>query len=319
VFVDVDPLTFNTPVSELWQRLTPRVKAVMTVHVLGNSTNMVELQEFVREHDLVLVEDTYEALGSFYYPAAAVDGQHSERRFLGTCGDFGTYSFYFSHHITCGEGGMVVCQTEDDFNLLRCLRAHGWTRHLTNRAAVEAEHASVDPRFLFINVGFNVRPMEVQAAMLNVQLPKLGEFNACRRSNLKRFQRTLDRDARAKGCLALMQATPGTDPAWFGISAVLHAEYGHQLRHFLDYLNHNGVENRPIIGGNFVRQPCIRTFCHGVEDPGEFLGAELLHTRGFFIGVHHLQTADEMLGNLVHIILDFPFRPQPGAGTAEEP
>ena len=152
VFVDVDPLTFNTPVSELRRRLTPRVKAVMAVHVLGNSTNMVELQDFVREHGLVLVEDTCEALGSFYYPAAAVDGQHNKRRFLGTCGDFGTYSFYFSHHITCGEGGMVVCKTEDDFNLLRCLRAHGWTRHLTNRAAVEAEHASVDPRFLFINV-----------------------------------------------------------------------------------------------------------------------------------------------------------------------
>ena len=216
VFVDVDSVTFNAPVAELRRRVGPRVKAVMAVHVLGNSTNMAELGAFVREHNLVLVEDTCEALGSFYRDEAG------EQRFLGTCGGFGTYSFYFSHHVTCSEGSMVVCRIEEDLDLLRCLRAHGWTRHLTNRAAVEADHATVDPRFLFVNLGFNVRPMEVQAAMLNVQLPKLAEFNACRRSNVERFQRVLTRDPRAKDHLTIMQATPGTDPAWFGISAVLH-------------------------------------------------------------------------------------------------
>jgi CDP-4-dehydro-6-deoxyglucose reductase, E1 len=312
IFVDVDPITFNAPVSELRRRLTPRVKAIMAVHVLGNSTNMAELQMFVREHKLVLVEDTCEALGSLCQDVGG------DQRFLGTCGDFGTYSFYFSHHITCGEGGMVVCKTEEDLNLLRSLRAHGWTRHLTNRATVEAEHATVDPRFLFVNLGFNVRPMEVQAAMLNVQLPKLAEFNACRRSNLERFHQAMEKDPRAKDRLTLMRAAPGTDPAWFGISAVLHKEYGHQLRDFLAYLDHHGVENRPIIGGNFVRQPCIRTFCNDAAAPAEFPGAEALHTRGFFVGVHQLQIPNKLLEKLVMIILDFPFQAK-CARSVDEP
>ena len=128
VFVDADPRTFNITVAELERKLTPRVKAVMAVHVLGNSTDMRLLMDFVTRHRLMLVEDTCESLGSF-----CLTGAGSDRRMLGTFGDFGTFSFYFSHHITSGEGGMIVCRTEDDYNLLRCLRAHGWTRHLTNR------------------------------------------------------------------------------------------------------------------------------------------------------------------------------------------
>jgi CDP-4-dehydro-6-deoxyglucose reductase, E1 len=301
VFVDVDPVTFNAPVLELEKRMTPRVKAVMAVHVLGNSSNMTELAAFVKKHGLVLVEDTCEALGTFY---KAADGT---QKMLGTCGDFGTYSFYFSHHITSGEGGMVVCKTEDDFNLLRCLRAHGWTRHLTNKAEVEAEHPLVDARFMFVNVGFNVRPLEVQAAMLNVQLPKLAEFNECRRSNLARFQNALDADGRANQHMTLMKPSNGTDPAWFGISAVLHEAYAHQLRDYLRYLHAHGVENRPIISGNFVRQPCIAAFIDGVDAPSSFPGAEIVHTRGFFIGVHQLYISDETLRKLVKIMLDFEF------------
>jgi CDP-4-dehydro-6-deoxyglucose reductase, E1 len=303
VFVDVDPVTFNATVAEMEKRMNPGVKAVMAVHVLGNSTDMAELAAFVQKHNLVLIEDTCEALGTFYTASDAGQKQHM----LGTCGDFGTYSFYFSHHITSGEGGMVVCKTEDDYNLLRCLRAHGWTRHLTNKEQVEAEHPLVDARFLFVNVGFNVRPMEVQAAMLNVQLPKLAEFNACRRSNLARFQYALNDDGRLHQFLALMKPTPGTDPAWFGISAVLHAPYAHQLRDFLAYLHAQGVENRPIISGNFVRQPCIEAFVHGVESADKFPGAEILHTRGFFIGVHQLYIDDGTLKRLIHIMAAFKF------------
>jgi len=301
VFVDVDPVTFNSTVSEMEKRMNPRVKAVMAVHVLGNSTDMAELTDFVARHGLVLVEDTCEALGTF---CTAKDGG---RKMLGTCGDFGTYSFYFSHHITSGEGGMVTCKTEDDFNLLRCLRAHGWTRHLTNKAEVEAEYPLVDSRFLFVNVGFNVRPLEVQAAMLNVQLPKLTEFNACRRSNLSRFQAILEADARVHDIMTLMKPARGTDPAWFGISAVLNATYKHQLRDYLTYLYAHGVENRPIISGNFVRQPCIAAFIDGVDSPDKFPGAETLHTRGFFIGVHQLHIPDATLDKLVDIMLSFKF------------
>ena len=304
VFVDADPRTFNVTVAELERKLTPRVKAVMAVHVLGNSTDMRLLMEFVTRHRLMLVEDTCESLGSF-----CLTGDGSEHKMLGTFGDFGTFSFYFSHHITSGEGGMITCRTEDDYNLLRCLRAHGWTRHLTNRALVEGAHPDIDSRFLFVNVGYNVRPLEVQGAMLSVQIDKLPQFNACRRDNLKRIREVMLRDERFLRFMSLMEASPGVDPAWFGVGALLNRPYAHQRREFLTYLDKNGIENRPIISGNFIRQPCIAAFCER-ERPENYPGAEAIHTRGFFFGIHQLALDQAVVEKLVQIILAFPFHPQ---------
>lgn len=299
VFVDVSPETFNFATSEFARHMNPRVKAVMAVHVLGNSTRMDNLIDFATEHKLIVIEDTCEALGSYCQLP-------SGKRMLGTCGDFGTFSFYFSHHITSGEGGMVVCASEEDYNLLRCLRSHGWTRHLTNHEEVHARHPTIDPRFLFVNLGFNLRPLEVQGAMLRVQIPKLEMFNECRRSNLTRFRQVLQRDSRSTSILRVMQASPGTDPAWFGIAAVLHAKYAHRRHDYLEYLHACGVENRPIISGNFVRQPCIQIW-GDTSRPDAYPGAEVLHTCGFFIGVHQWHIPDKDLENLVDIMLSFNF------------
>lgn len=303
VFVDVDPLTFNTTLELLESKMNPRVRAVMAVHVLGNCINMKHLEQFVRKHGLILIEDTCESLGTFVQ--GEVEGQ-SPPRMLGTVGDFGAFSFYFSHHITSGEGGMVCCKTEEDYNFVRCLRAHGWTRHLTNRAEVEARYPDIDSRFVFVNVGFNLRPLEVQGAMLRVQLDKLEQFNECRRDNLRRIHARLSRDARFAQTMALMRASEGTDPAWFGIGAMLHQPFSHQLRDYLVYLEANGVENRPIISGNFIRQPCIAAYCEN-ERAEDYLGAEAVHNRGFFIGVHQLRVADDVIDKLADIMLSFPF------------
>merc|ERR1719401_2913492 len=139
VFVDTDAKTFNVTLETLEKAMTPRVKALMAVHVLGNSICMRDLATFVKKHNLMLVEDTCESLGSFW------QDESGKKKMLGTLGDFGSYSFYFSHHITSGEGGAVVCKTEEDYNFVRCLRAHGWTRHLTNKDKVEANYPSIDP------------------------------------------------------------------------------------------------------------------------------------------------------------------------------
>jgi len=309
VFVDVDPTTFNVSLEELERKYNPRVKAVLAVHVLGNSMDMDDLVTFVKRHNLMLVEDTCESLGSYstctrtVVSDAVVPGG---RKMLGTYGDFGTYSFYFSHHITSGEGGMVTCHTETDFNFIRCLRAHGWTRHLTNRAEVEAQYPDIDSRFLFINVGYNLRPLEVQAAMLNVQLHKLHAFNENRRENLRRITAAFDQDGRLKNFMSIMQPAKGVDPAWFGIGAVLHRPYAHQLADFLKYLEENGIENRPVISGNFIRQPCIATYCDN-ELPENYPGAEVIHHRGFFIGIHQITLAQDVIDKLVSIICNFKF------------
>ena len=303
VFVDVDPLTFNVSIAELESKLTSHVKAVMAVHVLGNSVNMPQLMEFVERHNLILIEDTCESLGSF-----CNTGIGNERKMLGTFGDFGTFSFYFSHHITSGEGGMVTCKTEEDYNFVRCLRAHGWTRHLTNRQEVEEQYRDIDSRFLFVNVGYNLRPLEVQGAMLNIQLDKLHQFNAYRRDNLRRIRETLSRDDRFSRLMSIMQASEDVDPAWFGFGALLHRPYAHQRMEFLQYLDKNGIENRPIISGNFIRQPCINAFCNE-ERPEDYPGAEAIHTRGFFIGVHQIPLDQTVIDKLADVILAFSFFP----------
>ena len=337
VFVDADPETFNISLPALEAAIAahPRGRVLMAVHVLGNSPEMGPLLAILRAHKLILLEDTCESLGSTAAVAVArgADGDaaggaaavaaplsprassriapfspSSPPRMLGTFGAFGAYSFYFSHHITSGEGGMVVCQTEDDLNNLRRQRAHGWTRHLTNRAEVEARYPDIDSRFLFVSLGYNVRPMEVQGAMLRVQLRKLDAFNACRRDNLARIEAALSRDARFATTMTLMKAAEGTDPAWFGIGAVLHHPYAHQLREYLAYLHEHGVENRPVISGNFVRQPMIAEALPHLR-ASDFPGAEVIHSRGFFIGVHQLPVADADIDALVRAMLSFEFKP----------
>ena len=238
VFVDVDPLTFNVTTEMLEAKMTPSVRAVMAVHVLGNSIPIVDLLAFVDKYDLILIEDTCEALGTtvtcdsdhkssattmksgsdqdqtkisspmrIWTAAKGHDEtkpDHNTLKMLGTFGSFGTFSFFFSHHVTSGEGGMVVCRTEEDYNLLRSLRAHGWTRNLTNRKDIEAKYPSIDPRFLFVNLGFNLRPMEIQGAMLRVQLTKLETFNAYRRRNMSKVVQRLEKDPRYRRTMRLM-------------------------------------------------------------------------------------------------------------------
>lgn len=303
IFVDVDPRTFNVSLVELERKLTNRVKAVMAVHVLGNSINMKEMMEFVQRYNLILIEDTCESLGSF----CNIDNDN-KRKMLGTFGDFGTFSFYFSHHITSGEGGMITCNTEEDYNFIRCLRAHGWTRHLTNRQNVEQLYQDIDSRFLFINMGYNLRPLEVQGAMLNVQLDKLHQFNECRRNNLKQIKHCLTHNPKFSCLMSLMEASENIDPAWFGLGVLLHQPYAHQRSEFLKYLESNGIENRPIISGNFIRQPCISAFCNE-EQPENYPGAEVIHTRGFFIGIHQIPLDQFLIDKLIEVMLEFPFSP----------
>jgi CDP-6-deoxy-D-xylo-4-hexulose-3-dehydrase len=289
VFVDVDPKTMNLDVADLKRKITPRTRAIMVVHVLGNSCDMLTIGEIAREHDLIVIEDTCESLGSLSHGRAA--GTHAE---------FGTYSFYYSHHMTTGEGGMVVCQTLEDLDLLRCLRAHGWTRQLSNRAAIEAEHPDIDPRFVFLNVGYNVRPLEVQAAIGLVQLERLPAMNEARNTNRERILAALEAHPRWRGQFQAAQPDTGASPTWFGLAMLLNEE--RPLREFLAGLTKLGVENRPAISGNFTRQPAWKRLGYDV-DPAALPGAETVHHRGFFIGLQSTPLSDERVETLADRLL----------------
>ena len=273
VFVDVDPTTMNIDINALEKLLTPDVKGIMAVHILGNCTNMEKLMHIVQQNNLFLMEDTCESLGSTY-----------NNKMLGTFGDFGTYSFYYSHHITTIEGGMVVCNNHEDYELLKCLRAHGWTRLLKNKVNYENEYPDVDSRFLFVNVGYNFRPMETQAAMGLIQLKKLKIKNDMRVYNHNEILKCILQDRRNTNIFETPIATENSVPAWFGLVFILDEKYTPHYKTFLEHLSVHNVENRPIVTGNFARQPIFKLMGYDLT-PENYPGAEILHKRGFFIGL----------------------------------
>ena len=293
VFVDVDPNTFNIDIADMKRKATPRTKGLMAVHILGNCGPMDDVIAFAKDQDWIVIEDTCESLGSKWKGKA-----------LGTLGDFGTYSFYFSHHMTTGEGGMVVCKTQEDADLLKCLRAHGWTRELSNKAEVEAKHSHVDPRFLFVNVGYNLRPMEIQAALGIKQLAKLPTMNRNRILNWRNLTEALKSHPKWAGQLEFPRATEGSDPVWFGFSVVLADSVKVTLREYLEGLTKRGVENRPVVSGNFARQPALALF-DSQTDWRNLAGAEKVHQRGFFIGLHAEELTREQIQDLAGRLLSF--------------
>ena len=289
VFVDVDPKTLNVSVEALKAVATPKTRGLLAVHILGNCAPMDAVLDFAKSSGWIVIEDTCESLGSKW-----------KGRALGTLGNFGTYSFYFSHHMTTGEGGMVVCQTAEDYDLLKCLRAHGWTRELSNRADLETKHPQVDPRFLFVNAGFNFRPMEIQAALGLKQLAKLDVMNAARIQNRDRLIQALQGHSKWKKQFEFPEAPAGAIPVWFGFPAILTNETDLQV--FLKRLSAAGVENRPVVSGNFARQPGLALF-NAKADIKHLPGAERVHERGFFIGLHSQLISDEKVSALADTLL----------------
>jgi CDP-6-deoxy-D-xylo-4-hexulose-3-dehydrase len=293
VLVDVDPETFNLSISSFKSSLHKHdIKALMMVHVLGNSTQMGELLDLVKENDLILVEDTCESLGTKY-----------RGKYLGTFCDFGTFSFYFSHHMTTIEGGMIIAKNKEDYDLLKCLRTHGWSREQSNKEELESRYKHIDPRFLFINMGYNLRPMEIQAAFGLEQIKRLEMMNACRCENVKKLKRAFLGHSLWKSQLHFPLPTIDLDPCWFGFPFLIKQELKGGRKKFTRDLLKRGIDTRPIISGNMALQPAIKIFNVDLS-MGPFAGAQLIHERGFFVGCHSKPLDDERIYQLVTTVLE---------------
>lgn len=272
-FVDILPSTLNISIEEIKKKITTKTKAIMAVHVLGNSTNMDLLNEIINKNKLYLIEDTCESLGSKY-----------GNKFLGNFGNFGTYSFYYSHQITSGEGGMITCNNTDDYRIIHSLRAHGWDRGLNNNKN----------NFNFINSGFNVRPSEIAAAIGYNQFKRLNKFKKIRFANRNKIISSLKNSDKWKNQFTFIDATKKLQPSWFGLPILINKKFLYKKKIFLDYLNNNGIETRPIISGNFVNQKSIKLY--GLNpNKDKFKGAQEVEERGFFIGIHIDAITDKKL------------------------
>ena len=175
VFVDINPLTLNIDESEVEKKITKKTKAILLVHVLGNSCDMDQIMKIKKKHNLILIEDTCESLGSKY-----------NNKYLGTFGEFSSFSFYSSHQISSGEGGMICCKDKVDYNIIKSLRSHGWSRGTSFENTIYKSNKRLDKRFIFFNSGYNLRPTEVSAAIGHNQFKRLNKFISIRNFNKKK-------------------------------------------------------------------------------------------------------------------------------------
>lgn len=267
-FVDTDPATLNMDFDDLESKVGIKTRAISLVHLMGNPCDMDRVLNLCKKYDLVLFEDCCESLGAKY-----------NGKLVGTFGVAGSFSFFFSHHITTMEGGMIVCQDQALSDLFRLLRAHGWARN-TKYTQVEPRDG-LDPRYMFLNWGFNVRPTELQAGFGLEQLKRLPDFHALRQRNAAYFQNYLMSHA---PLMRLMQVHPKAECSWFALPILLAENCPFSKAEFLNYLEAQGIETRPIVAGNLARQPVCDAF---PELQGEQLpGADIVHERGFYLGLH---------------------------------
>jgi len=273
VFVDVDQNTFNISIKDLESKINKKTRALMLVHVLGNAVDMDKLLKIVKKKKLILIEDTCESLGSKF-----------RNKHLGSFGDFATFSFYYSHQITSGEGGMISCKSSKDFEILKALRSHGYSRVLKNRKKIEKKYNKIDSRFLFTNSGFNFRPTEIQAAIGLSQFKSLDDFAKQRSLNRKKIIQSLMRDKLWKNQVSFLSENKNVKASWFALPILLNAKYKNIKPKIIKRLNDLGIDTRPIISGNFTRQPAIKKY-NILKKRMSFPNADHINDLGFFIGL----------------------------------
>lgn len=268
--VDVNRFTLNAGPDAYSARLTAQTRVLSTVHLMGLPAQMDALTRLARLSGLLITEDCCEALGASY-----------RGRSVGGYGAAAAWSFFFAHHMTTMEGGMVTTNDAAIADRLRSLRAHGWTRHLP-------PVVGQDPRYTFAEWGFNVRPTEVAAAIGRVQLARLPEMNRAREETQAKFAEFIQGSK-----ASLPKVLPDAIPAWFGLPLIVHGDRDR----FRAHLETNGVETRPILGGNLARQPVAH---RGYFGWGALPGADIIHDQGLYVGLHPDPDAD--MGRLAEII-----------------
>ncbi len=283
VIVDIDPKTLNIDPSLISGAISNKTRGIMIVHVYGNPCDMDAICDIADRNSLYLIEDCCEALGAMY-----------KDKSVGSFGDIGTFSFYFSHHITTLEGGMCVTNNDGYAELIRVLRAHGWTREMINRDRHVQEYPDIDPRFLFINSGYNLRATELQGGFGNKQLPKLDKFISARSENAEYWRSAFSKYSEF---FRFQQTTQDSLHSWFGFPMSVEDSAPFSTNQLCAFLNSRGIETRPIIAGNIAEQPAMQYYSHRIF--GSLEHSDHVMRNGFTFGNHQAinGTAREYVAN----------------------
>jgi CDP-6-deoxy-D-xylo-4-hexulose-3-dehydrase len=269
-FVDIDLDTLNYDLAALAEAVTDRTRAIMVVNLLGNPNDFDAITGIIDGREIVVIEDNCESMGATY-----------NDRQCGTFGVMGTFSCFFSHHISTMEGGMVVTDDEELYHVMLSLRAHGWTRNLPkfNHVTGEKSDDPFEESFRFVLPGYNLRPLEMSGAIGQAQLDKLPELIRGRRANGSMLQIAMGNHPKF-----MIQKEIGKS-SWFGFSLVIRPGSGLDRPALVRDLTESGFECRPIVAGNFAKNEVMQYVDHEIH--GELKNADYIDQYGLFVGNHH--------------------------------
>lgn len=282
--VDIDLATLNIDLNKIENAITPSTKAIFAVNLLGNIVDYEKLSVICKANNLFFFEDNCESMG------ASLKGKKA-----GTFGLIGTFSTFYSHHLATMEGGVTVTDNEELYHYMLSIRAHGWTRNLPKSSSLYTKNDDdFYESFQFIMPGFNLRPIEMEAAIGTEQLRKLDDFIEIRRNNARFFKKLMEKD-----CRFLTQQETG-EASWFGFAIILSPSFAGQRHKYIKAIKEAGIEVRPIVAGNFARQPAFKYMNASVF--GELKNADYIHENGFFVGNHSIPMKEQL--NLLKETLD---------------
>lgn len=279
-FVDIDSQTLNISIDGLKGAVNERTAGILAVNLLGNPADLIEIRKICQRNDLFFIEDNCESMG------ALLEGKQA-----GTFGEIGTFSTYFSHHISTMEGGFALTDDDGLFDLLLAIRAHGWIRNLSVDSKLRPIGLSPwEEKFTFVVPGYNLRPLEMEAAVGRCQLRKLDGIVDGRRKNGEAMRALLGQFPELIG-----QKENGSS-SHFGFSLVINTDLlpsRGERQTLVRILESAGIQSRPIVTGNFLRQPAVRFL--EIAKADECPSADWIHDFGLFIGNHHFDLERELI------------------------
>ena len=291
IFVDVEPKTLAmnlTEAQELIDKSQIPVAGLFPIHPLGYAIPPSLLDAFAKKNDLVLISDVCESLGSWS------EGMHA-----GTSGIAGSFSFYFSHHITTMEGGGVATNDSEVADDLRSMRSHGWSRDRSDVKEWTAQISNNDSKFLFVSTGYNVRPMEIQAIIGSSQIKEISNFVDRRRSIARKVVDSLaETDLNVIGMESLLRDGDEKTNSWMLIPIYVSGKNAALRKKLIvEALESKEIETRPVLTGNFLAQPAIQRITKYAIESTSFKVAQDITDNAFMVGAHH-DLSDEQINFL---------------------
>lgn len=308
VFVDVDIPTYNIDPQKIEAAVTDRTRAIMVAHTLGNPFDLDAVMAVAKKHNLWVIEDCCDALGSTYAPSLllAEEGVRGKPQHVGTFGHIATCSFYPAHHITMGEGGMIFTKDSELRKIIESFRDWGRDCYCgpgcdnTCGKRFGQQFGSLpfgyDHKYTYSHLGYNLKITDMQAACALAQMDRLPDFIEARKSNFTFLKERL------KSCeefLILPEATAGSDPSWFGFPITLRESAGVARVQLLEYLDQYKIGTRLLFAGNLTRQPYFEGRTYRIS--GELTHTDLVMNDTFWIGVYP-GLSEEMLSFVVEKI-----------------